>query len=98
MGVSKASISSDHRARILAAAAALQPPQRQQEREQSSVRQERNADTTSQNISSVFTPQPIIVNDGSPAMRWAIKYDRAAREAYLVNNASGKGLASYCHI
>ncbi|GJD02921.1 morphogenesis protein [Colletotrichum higginsianum] len=37
--------------------------------------------------------QPDIMRQASPAMKWANKYDKdAIREAYLANNATGRGL------
>lgn len=93
VGVSKTSIAPDQHARIQAAAARLQQKQRQQETELSSARRGRDPDTTSQKTNSVFTLQPVIMSEASPAMKWANKYDKdAIREAYLANNATGKGL------
>lgn len=93
VGVSKTSIAPDQHARIQAAAARLQQKQRQQETELSSARRGRDPDVTSQKTNSVFTLQPVIMSEASPAMKWANKYDKdAIREAYLANNATGKGL------
>lgn len=93
VGVSKTGIAPDQHARIQAAAARLQQKQRRQETEQSSARRGRDADTTSQNTNSVFNLQPVIMSEASPAMKWAIKFDKdAIREAYLANNSTGKGL------
>lgn len=93
VGVSKTSIGPDQHARIAAAAALLQQRQRQQD-DQSKARRGRNeADVTSQKTNSVFTLQPVIMNEASPAMKWANKYDKdAIREAYLANNNTGRGL------
>ena len=41
---------------------------------------------------SVFTLQPVIMNEGAPAMKWANNYDKKAiRAAYLGSNFAGKG-------
>jgi hypothetical protein len=93
--VSKTSIGPDQHARIQAAAIQLQQRQRQQEaQEQGGARRGRNdMDTVSQKTSSVFTLQPVIMNEASPAMKWANKYDKdAIREAYLANANHGRGL------
>ncbi|KAL3425331.1 morphogenesis protein [Phlyctema vagabunda] len=94
-GVSKTSIGPDQHARIQAAAMQLQQRQRQQDAQQDlALRRGRNqTDAMSQKTSSVFTLQPVIMNEASPAMKWANKYDKdAIREAYLANNQSGRGL------
>jgi hypothetical protein len=94
VGASKTSIGPDQHARIAAAAAHLQQKQRQQDAQQSGGRRGRSdMDTVSQKTSSVFTLQPVIMNEASPAMKWANKYDKdAIREAYLANNNTGRGL------
>ena len=95
-GVSKTSIGPDQHARIQAAAIQLQQKQRQQEAQaQGGGRRGRNdTETVSQKTSSVFTLQPVIMNEASPAMKWANKYDKdAIREAYLANANHGRGLA-----
>ncbi|KAG9237347.1 hypothetical protein BJ875DRAFT_438507 [Amylocarpus encephaloides] len=95
-GVSTSSIGPDQHARIQAAAIQLQQRQRQMEAEQhKGGRRGRNdIDMTSQKTSSVFTLQPVIVSEASPAMKWANKYDKdAIREAYLKNSHHGRGLA-----
>jgi hypothetical protein len=95
VGVSKTSIGPDQHARIQAAAAQLQQKQRQQEELQKpQMRRGRgDMDNVSQKTSSVFTLQPVIMSEASPAMKWANKYDKdAIREAYLANNAAGRGL------
>jgi hypothetical protein len=94
VGVSKTSIGPDQHARIQAAAARLQQKQRQQEEEQNVTLKGRNdTDLRSQRTNSVFTLQPVIMSEASPAMKWANKYDKdAIKEAYLANNAAGRGL------
>jgi hypothetical protein len=95
VGVSKTSLGPDQHARIQAAAIQLQQKQRQQEAEQYNSRRGRNdADTYSQKTNSVFTLQPVIMKEASPAMKWANTYDKEAiREAYLANANHGRGLA-----
>ena len=92
-GVSKTSIGPDQHARIQAAAMQLQQRQRQQEADQQAGRRGRNeVDAASMKTSSVFTLQPVIMNEASPAMKWANKYDKdAIREAYLASNTTGTG-------
>jgi hypothetical protein len=102
IGVSKVSIGQDQHARIQAAAAQLQMRHRQQEAQQQalspqpSIAQRRGRtdfETVSQKTASVFTLQPVIMSEASPAMKWANKYDKdAIREAYLANNTAGRGL------
>jgi hypothetical protein len=94
VATSKTSIGSDQHARIQAAAIQLQQRQRQLETHQyESGRRGRNdIDMQSQKTNSVFTLQPIIMNEASPAMKWANKYDKdAIREAYLANTSTGLG-------
>jgi hypothetical protein len=94
VGVSKTSIGPDQHARIQAAAIQLQQRQRQQEAQQANARRGRSEmDVVSTKTSSVFTLQPVIMNEASPAMKWANKYDKdAIREAYLANANHGRGL------
>jgi hypothetical protein len=98
VGVSKTSIGPDQQARIAAAAAQLQAKARQQQQQdaqqQWNTRRGRNQpDMMSQKTNSVFTLQPVIMNEASSAMKWAHKYDKdAIKEAYLANNSTGKGL------
>jgi hypothetical protein len=94
VGVSKTSIGPDQHARIQAAAIQLQQRQRQQEAQHANTRRGRNeTDAISTKTSSVFTLQPVIMNEASPAMKWANKYDKdAIREAYLANANHGRGL------
>ncbi|KAI9047820.1 hypothetical protein LZ554_008528 [Drepanopeziza brunnea f. sp. 'monogermtubi'] len=91
---SKSSIGPDQQARIQAAAMQLQQKQRQEEAMQATTRRGRNdPDTYSTKTSSVFTLQPMIMSEASPAMKWAHKYDKdAIREAYLGNSNHGRGL------
>lgn len=91
---SKTSIGLDQHARIQAAAIQLNQKQRLEEQQQIGARRGRNdPDTYSTKTSSVFTLQPVIMSEASPAMKWAHKYDKdAIREAYLANNSSGMGL------
>lgn len=92
VGASKTSIGPDQHARIQAAAAQLQERQLQQE-QLSSRRGRKDVDAASQKTSSVFTLQPVIMSEASPAMKWANKYDKdAIREAYLANTTTGRGL------
>lgn len=95
--VSKTSIGPDQHARIQAAAARLQERQRVQEAQQhQQERRGRTDDTVSTKTNSVFTLQPVIMSEASPAMKWASKYDKdAIREAYLSNNNTGRGVSPY---
>ena len=96
VGVSKTSIGPDQHARIQAAAIQLQQRQRQQASQQydGNRRGRNDVDMQSQKTNSVFTLQPVIMNEASPAMKWANKYDKdAIREAYLANANTGRGLA-----
>ncbi|EHL02313.1 putative Morphogenesis-related protein MSB1 [Glarea lozoyensis 74030] len=95
-GYSKTSIGPDQHARIQAAAIQLQQRQRQIEEEQQrgTRRGRKDNDMMSTKTSSVFTLQPVIMSEASPAMKWANKYDKdAIREAYLKNANHGRGLA-----
>lgn len=97
---SKVSIGTDQHARIQAAAAHLQQRQRLQERLQMDAslqsvgrRGRSDDDAMTAKTSSVFTLQPVMMKEASPAMKWANKYDKdAIREAYLANNEAGRGL------
>lgn len=94
-GMSKTSIGPDQHARIQAAAIQLQRRQREQEAQEQSMRRGRSdMEAMSMKTSSVFTLQPVIMSEASPAMKWANKYDKdAIREAYLANSNTGRGLA-----
>lgn len=96
---SKVSIGPDQHARIQAAAAQLQQRQLLHERLQKEAlpspgRRGRNdVDNMTVKTASVFTLQPVIMKEASPAMKWANRYDKEAiREAYLANNEAGRGL------
>lgn len=90
--MSKSSIAPDQHARIQAAAAALQQKHQLQAAEPASPRRARHGDATSTKTDSVFTLQPVIMNEAGPAMKWANSYDKSAiRAAYLGNNFTGKG-------
>ena len=90
---SKVTIGPDQHARIQAAAAALQ--QKNMEKEIPSpepIRRGRLDDTASTKTASVFTLQPVIMSEASPAMKWASQYDKAAiRAQYLGDSLAGKG-------
>ncbi|KAI9744393.1 MAG: hypothetical protein M1818_001922 [Claussenomyces sp. TS43310] len=92
---SKTSIGPDQHARIQAAAAQLQQKQLEHEHRNGALRRGRNdTDALSQKTSSVFTLQPVIMNEASPALKWASKYDKdAIRDAYLSNSDTGRGIA-----
>ncbi|KAL8832897.1 MAG: hypothetical protein Q9170_004677 [Blastenia crenularia] len=90
--LSKGSISDDQHARIQAAAAALQ---RKQKENAISPRRARAEDGTPGKTTSIFTLQPVIMNEAGPAMKWANTYDKNANRAkYLGDNFAGKGSAS----
>ncbi|KAA8575004.1 hypothetical protein MFRU_002g03640 [Monilinia fructicola] len=94
-GASKTTIGPDQHARIQAAAIQLQQRQRKQDEEKGQgVRRGRNdMDEASLKTSSVFTLQPMLKSEASPAMKWATIYDKdAIREAYLGSNITGRGL------
>lgn len=93
---SKTNIGPDQHARIQAAAAVLQQKQRQQENGQgpfkTSSRRGRQGDAQSTKTNSVFTLQPVIMSEASPAMKWANDYDKKEiRAKYLGSNFAGKG-------
>lgn len=89
---SKVSIGPDQHARIQAAAAALQQKQKQQEQDAAGPRRARTDDAMDTKTNSVFTLQPVIMNEAAPAMKWASSYDKdAVRAAYLGDNFAGRG-------
>ncbi|KAK1706015.1 hypothetical protein BDP67DRAFT_548229 [Colletotrichum lupini] len=92
--VSKSSIGPDQQARIQAAAQQLQARQQQEKQQQIlQARRGRNDESAREKTTSVFTLQPEIMRQASPAMKWANKYDKEAiREAYLANNTAGRGI------
>ncbi|KAK0618063.1 hypothetical protein B0T17DRAFT_322266 [Bombardia bombarda] len=94
MGFSKTSIGPDQQARIQAAAQQLQMQERQKSEPQTHTRRGRtDTDMMNEKTNSVFTLQSSIMNEASPAVKWANKYDKEAiREAYLANNQFGRGL------
>ena len=89
--MSKSSIGPDQHARIQAAAAALK---HKDEETELSPRRARQQDAMSTKTNSVFTLQPVIMNEAASAMKWANSYDKnTIRAAYLGNNFTGKGSA-----
>lgn len=92
---SKTTIGPDQHARIQAAAIQLQQRQRKLDEEKGlALRRGRNdLDADSLKTNSVFTLQPMLKSEASPAMKWANKYDKdAVREAYLGSGFTGRGL------
>ncbi|KAL2132858.1 hypothetical protein VTI74DRAFT_3232 [Chaetomium olivicolor] len=94
MGFSKTSIGPDQQARIQAAAMQLQR-QEQQKAQQKQTQERRgrhDTDYLNEKTNSVFTLQSSILNEASPAVKWANKYDKEAiREAYLADANAGRG-------
>lgn len=89
---SKVSIGPDQHARIQAAAAALQQKNKAHGHEPTSPRRARTDDAMDTKTNSVFTLQPVIMNEAAPAMKWANSYDKeATRATYLGNNFAGRG-------
>jgi hypothetical protein len=94
VGVSKTSVGPDQHARIQAAAIQLQKREREQELQaQSAARRGRNeSDSNQQKTTSVFTLQPAVMKEASPALKWASRYDKdAIKEAYLADSTAGRG-------
>lgn len=94
VGVSKTSVGPDQHARIQAAAIQLQKREREQELQaQSAARRGRNEnESNKQKTASVFTLQPAVLKEASPALKWASKYDKdAIKEAYLADSTAGRG-------
>ena len=92
--MSKSSIAPDQHARIQAAAAALQQRQKPQDNNFVNSRRARHGDAASTKTNSVFTLQPVIMNEAAPGLQWAKSYDKSTvRAAYLGNNFAGKGSA-----
>jgi hypothetical protein len=90
----KTNIGLDQHARIQAAAAALQQKHREQAAPQNGTRRGRD-DGSESKTNSVFTLQPVIVNEASPAMKWASQYDKnEIRSAYLGNSNAGRGVST----
>ncbi|KAI0014889.1 hypothetical protein F4780DRAFT_151630 [Xylariomycetidae sp. FL0641] len=97
-GVSKTSIGPDQQAKIHAAAQQLHAKQvQEQQPDPLPVRRGRtDAELMKEKTNSVFTLQPVIMSEASPAMKWANRYDKqSVREAYLgnVNAGTGRDLA-----
>lgn len=94
VGVSKTSVGPDQHARIQAAAIQLQKREREQELQaQSATRRGRKENNgVPPKTSSVFTLQPVIMKEASPAMKWASKYDKdTIKELYLADSTTGRG-------
>ena len=100
LGLSKTSIGPDQTARIQAAAQQLQARhlqevQSNQQQQYQTRRGRTDVDLIAEKTNSVFTLQPSILNEASPAVKWANKYDKEAiREAYLANSNAGRGIAA----
>ena len=96
IGFSKTSIGPDQQAKIQAAALELQMKEKQKmQQQQAPERRGRNdTDWMAEKTNSVFTLQSSILNEASPAVKWANKYDKEAiREAYLSDTNAGRGSA-----
>lgn len=79
--LNRTKIGPDQAAKIQAAATSLRQQQAQLENQS---RLPAGGYRSSQRTNSVFTLQPVILSEATPAMKWANKYDRdAIREAYL---------------
>lgn len=79
--LNRTKIGPDQAAKIQAAATSLRQQQAQLENQS---RLPAGGQRSSQRTNSVFTLQPVILSEATPAMKWANKYDRdAIREAYL---------------
>ncbi|KAH6847472.1 hypothetical protein B0I37DRAFT_145661 [Chaetomium sp. MPI-CAGE-AT-0009] len=96
MGLSKTSIGPDQQARIQAAALQLQKQEQQKSLEQVQERRGRkDTDWLAEKTNSVFTLQPSILSEASPAVKWASKYDKEAiRDAYLSDASAGRGVST----
>lgn len=78
----RTNIGPDQTAKIQIAAAALR--QQQVQRERNHLRPREEGSKPNPRTNSVFTLQPVILSEATPAMKWASKYDKdAIREAYL---------------
>lgn len=81
--LNRTKIGPDQAAKIQAAAMSLRQQQAQLENQ---LRHPTGSQRSSQRTNSVFTLQPVILSEATPAMKWASKYDRdAIRDAYLNN-------------
>ncbi|KAL2146899.1 hypothetical protein VTI28DRAFT_2002 [Corynascus sepedonium] len=96
IGFSKTSIGPDQQAKIQAAALQLQKQEQQKTQQQTQERRGRkDPDWLAEKTNSVFTLQPSILNEASPAVKWASKYDKEAiREAYLADANAGRGVST----
>jgi hypothetical protein len=95
MGYSKTSIGPDQQAKIQAAALQLHKQEQQKTQQQVLERRGRkDTDWLNDKTNSILTLQPSILNEASPAVKWASKYDKEAiREAYLADMSAVRGLA-----
>lgn len=94
-GASKTSIGPDTHARIQAKAAQLRAAgaQEKQSTLNAQGRGQNDSVSRSDKHNSTFTLQPAVVGEASSAMKWVNKYDKGTiKDAYLANNAAGKGL------
>ncbi|EFX00818.1 morphogenesis protein [Grosmannia clavigera kw1407] len=97
---SRTSIAANQQAKIQAAAQKLQARHQQEERERNGSdvalsRRGRTESHAAEKTTSVFTLQPVIASEASPALKWASKYDKEAiREKYLGNINAGRGQLS----
>ncbi|KAJ4296093.1 hypothetical protein N0V88_004795 [Collariella sp. IMI 366227] len=95
MGFSKTSIGPDQQAKIQAAAMQLQRQEQQKVQQQQAQerRGRHDVDYLNDKTNSVFTLQSAIMNEASPAVKWANKYDKETiRQAYLADTSAGRGL------
>ncbi|KAK4128899.1 hypothetical protein N657DRAFT_45289 [Parathielavia appendiculata] len=95
IGFSKTSIGPDQQAKIQAAALQLQRQAQQKTQQQAQERRGRkDTDWLNDKTNSVLTLQSSILNEASPAVKWASKYDKEAiRDAYLADANAGRGPA-----
>jgi hypothetical protein len=97
IGFSKTSIGPDQQAKIQAAALQLQRQEQQKTQQQQAQerRGRKDTDWLNEKTNSVLTLQSSILNEASPAVKWASKYDKEAiREAYLNDANAGRGVPS----
>jgi hypothetical protein len=94
--ISKASIGPDTHAKVQAKAAQLRAQEtlEKQLASQATGRRGRtDAELMAEKTNSVFTLQPTIVGEASPAMKWVKSYDKSTiKDAYMANNHAGRGL------
>lgn len=93
VSASRTSIGPDQQARIQAAAQQLQAKHLREKQGLAPIRRGRtDPELASQKTNSVFTLQPVIMSEASPAMKWATQYDKqAVRDAYLADSSAGRG-------